>query len=73
MEKTQVYLYFSTYGSHKHDVFVIQVGGKPYQNNDLMLYMHDKELGAMLFEHLAPYLNENFTISFIESPKPKSV
>jgi hypothetical protein len=76
MGKTQVYLYFSTYGSHKHDVLVIQVGGKPYDtmmNSHKMLDMHDRELGSNFFEHLAPYLNDNFTISFIESPKPKSV
>lgn len=76
MEKTQVFLYFSTYGSHKHDVLVIQVGGEPYDTrmaSHKMLDMHDRELGGNLFEHLIPYLNDNFTISFIESPKPKSV
>lgn len=76
MEKTKVYLYFSTYGSHKHEVLVIQVGGEPYDtrmNSHKMLDMHDRELGGNLFEHLAPYLNDAYTISFIESPKPKSI
>ena len=71
MKKTQVYLYFSTYGSHKHDVLVIQVGGVAYDtiaNSHKMLDAHDKELGRNLFEHLSPYLNEGYAISFIPSP-----
>jgi hypothetical protein len=71
MEKTQVYLYLSTYGSHKHDVLVIQVGGEPYDtrmNSHKMLDMHDRELGWNLFEHITPYLNDGYTISFIKSP-----
>jgi len=70
MNKTQVYLYFSTYGSHKHDVLVIQVGGEAYNtvaNSHYMLDPHDKEFGRNLFEHITRYTNDNFNVSFIES------
>lgn len=72
MTKIQVFIFFSTYGSHKHDVLVIQVGGVPYDtiaNSHKMLDAHDSQLGRNLFDHLTPYLNENYTISFIPSPK----
>ena len=71
MEKTKVFIYFSTYGSHKHDVLVIQVGGVAYDtitNSHKMLDAHDTQLGMNLLEHLSPYLNDGYTISFIPSP-----
>ena len=71
MDKLQVYVFYSTYGSHKHDVLVIQVGGEAYNtvaNSHYMLDPHDKEFGRNLFEHLTPYLNEKFNVSFIQSP-----
>ena len=71
MKKTKVFIYFSTYGSHKHDVLVIQIGGEAYDtrtNSHKMLDSHDTQLGLNLFEHLAPYLNNAYTISFIPNP-----
>ena len=70
--KTTVYVYYSTYGSNKHDVLVIQVGGEPYdtvRNSHKMLDPHDKEFGANLFHFISPYLSDDYDVKFIQSKK----
>ena len=73
--KTTVYLYYSTYGSNKHDVLVIQVGGEPYdtvRNSHFMLDPHDKEFGNNFFHFLSPYLSDDYEIKFIQSKTQKT-
>jgi predicted transcriptional regulator len=64
--KPKLYVYFSTYGSHKHDVLVIQNGGEPYdtRNNHVMLDPHAKEFGRDLFEYITPML-ENYEVLWL--------
>jgi len=71
MEKTKVWVYFATYGSHKHEVIVIEVGDEPYQtfrNAHRMYHTITLHLDSLLV-FLKPYLNDNYEIRFIESPK----
>jgi hypothetical protein len=70
--KTTVYIYYSSYGSNKHDVLVIQVGGEPYdtvRNSHIMLDPHDKEFGTNLFHFISPYLSDDYEVKFIQSKK----
>ena len=70
--KFKVWVYFSTYGSHKHDVLVVQEGGEPYDTMRCYHQMYDphqSDFGRILYEAISKYLNEQYEVVFIDSPK----
>lgn len=69
-KKHKVWVYFSTYGSHKHDVVVIQSDGEPYDTrySHKMYDPHQPDFGRTLFEAISKYLNDNYEVVFLESP-----
>ena len=71
-QKFKVWVYFSTYGSHRHDVLVVQEGGEPYDTMRCFHQMYDPhqpDFGRTLNEAIGKYLNEHYEIVFIDSPK----
>jgi hypothetical protein len=70
-QKAKVWVYFSTYGSHKHDVLVIQEGGEPYDTMRCyhkMLDPHQPDFGRTFSQVMARYLNEQHEVVFLETP-----
>lgn len=68
MEKTKVYFYLRTYGSHKHEVLVIQEGGNPYdtmRNSHKMLDIHARDFYKTFFEEMGRFLNEHHEVIFL--------
>ena len=74
-KKVNVWVYFSTYGSHKHDVCVIEVGdkaGETFRNDHIMLYRHDRDFLAEWEKKITPFMNEAYVITFVENPHPNN-
>ena len=69
IQKTPVYVYFDSYGSHNHKVLVIQVGGEvgdTVRNSHKMIDPYAKDSATQLDNILKPYLsNEAYDVKRI--------
>jgi uncharacterized protein YozE (UPF0346 family) len=68
--KSKIFVYFYTYGSHKHDVLVVQDNGEVADTmySHRMYPIHEQDFGRVLMDALSPYLNENYEIHFVDNP-----
>jgi hypothetical protein len=69
IQKTKVYVYFGTYGTHKHEVLVIKTESlHSGMGNQVMLDPHHAEFGRKLLDHLSKYLTEQYEVLYIANP-----
>ena len=70
-EKFKVWVYFTTYGSHKHDVLCIQVGGEAGETfrEHVMLDPHQSDFGVTFYKSIHRFLSEDYNVIFVDDPR----
>jgi hypothetical protein len=69
ISKTKVYVYFGTYGTHKHEVLVIKTESlQSGMGSQVMLDPHQADFGRKLLTHLSKYLTEDYEVLHIANP-----